>query len=38
MWVPPEIKDPVLLHAPTRTSVACFEAVSLRTGTFVRFL
>ena len=38
MWVPPEIKYPVLLHAPTLTSVACFEAVSLRTGTFVRFL
>lgn len=36
MWVPPEIKDPVLLHAPTRKSVACFGAVSLRTGTFVR--
>jgi hypothetical protein len=35
MWVPPEIKDPVLLHAPTRKSVACFGAVSLRTGTFV---
>lgn len=38
MWVPPEIKDPVLLHAPTRKSVACFGAVSLRTGTFVRSL
>ena len=38
MWVPPEIKDPVLLHAPTRKSVACFGAVSLRTGTFVRAL
>ena len=36
MWVPPEIKDPVLLHAPTRKSVACFGAVNLRTGTFVR--
>ena len=34
--MPPEIKDPVLLHAPTRKSVACFGAVSLRTGTFVR--
>jgi hypothetical protein len=38
MWVPPEIKDPVLLHAPTRKSVACFGAVSLHTGTFVRSL
>lgn len=38
MWVPPEIKDPVLRHAPTRNSVACFGAVSLRTGTFIRSL
>jgi transposase len=38
MWVPPEIKDPVLLHAPTRKSVACFGAVSVHTGTFVRSL
>lgn len=36
MWVPPEIKDPVLLHAPTRKSVACFGAVNVRTGTFLR--
>jgi transposase len=35
MWVPPEIKDPVLSHAPTRKSVACFGAVSLSTGKFV---
>lgn len=38
MWVPPEIKDPILLHAPTRKSVACFGAVSLRTGKFIRSL
>lgn len=38
MWVPPEIKDPVLRHAPTRKSVACFGAVSLRTGKFIRAL
>ena len=38
MWVPPEIKDPVLLHAPTRKSVACFGPVSVHTGTFVRSL
>jgi transposase len=38
MWVPPEIKDPILLHAPTRKSVACVEAVSLRTGKFIRSL
>lgn len=36
MWVPPEDKDPILLHAPTRKSVACFGAVSVRTGQFVR--
>jgi transposase len=35
MWVPPEDKDPVVLHAPTRKSVACFGAVSLRSGRFV---
>jgi transposase len=38
MWVPPEIKDPILLHAPTRKSVARFGALSLRTGTFIRSL
>lgn len=38
MWVPPEVRDPVLLHAPTRKSVACFGAVNLRTGQFVRAL
>ena len=38
MWVPPEVKDPVLPHAPTRTSVACFGAVNLRTGPFARSL
>lgn len=38
MWVPPEIKDPVLTHAPTRKSVACFGAVSLASGKFVRAL
>ena len=36
MWVPPENKDPVLIHAPTRKSVACFGAVSLQTGKFIR--
>jgi transposase len=35
MWVPPEVRDPVLLHAPTRKSTACFGAVSLSTGQFV---
>ena len=36
MWVPPEVKDPVVTHAPTRESIACFGAVSLPTGKFVR--
>jgi transposase len=36
MWVPPEVKDPVLMHASTRKSVACFGAVSLRSGKFIR--
>ena len=35
MWVPPEEKDPILLHAPTRKSVACFGAVRLRIGKLV---
>ena len=32
MWVPPEEKDPVLLHHPTRRSVGYFGAVRLRDG------
>jgi hypothetical protein len=32
MWVPPEDKDPVLRHAPTRKSIALFGAVNLRSG------
>jgi transposase len=34
MWIPPECKDPVLLHAPTRRSVGYFAAVRLRDGRF----
>jgi transposase len=34
MWIPPETKDPVLLHAPTRHSVGYFGAVRLRDGKF----
>ena len=30
MWVPPEIKDPILYHHPTRHSVGYFGAVRLR--------
>jgi transposase len=36
MWVPPEDKDPILRHAPTRKTVALFGAVQLRQGRFVR--
>ena len=38
MWVPPEIKDPILQHAPTRKSVACFGAISVGSGQFVRMM
>jgi len=35
MWIPPEVKDPVLLHHPTRKSMGYFGAVRLRDGRFV---
>lgn len=35
MWVPPEIKEPVLRHHPTRKSVGYFGAVRIRDGKFV---
>jgi len=35
MWVPPEIKDPVCLHAPTRKSISFFGAVRVRDGRLV---
>jgi transposase len=35
MWVPPEIKDPILHHHPTRQSVGYFGAVRLRDGKFL---
>jgi transposase len=34
MWIPPETKDPVLLHHPSRRSVGYFGAVRLRDGKF----
>lgn len=34
MWIPPEIKDPILPHAPTRKSMGYFGAVRLRDGKF----
>lgn len=35
MWIPPEEKDPVLFHHPTRKSVGYFGAVRLRDGKLV---
>jgi len=35
MWVPPEETDPVVLHAPTRKSVALFGAVNLQGGQMI---
>jgi len=35
MWVPPEAKDPVVLHAPTRKSLALFGAVNFHSGQLV---
>jgi transposase len=38
MWVPPEVKDPIVLHAPTRKSVSLFGAVNLHNGQLVYML
>ena len=35
MWIPPEDKDPVVFHHPTRKSVGYFGAVRLRDGRLV---
>lgn len=35
MWVPPEETDPVVLHEPTRKSVALFGAVNLHGGQMI---
>ena len=35
MWIPPEVKDPVVLHQPTRKAVGYFGAVRIRDGKFV---
>jgi len=32
MWIPPETKDPIVYHHPTRKSVGYFAAVRLRDG------
>lgn len=38
MWVPPEDKDPVVRHAPTRRSVALFGGVNVKTGRLVTMM
>ena len=35
MWIPPEDKDPVVKHAPTRKSISLFGAVYATTGKMV---
>lgn len=35
MWIPPEEKDPTLLHHPTRKSIGYFGAVRICDGKFV---
>lgn len=35
MWIPPEDRDPVLLHAPTRKSIGVFGAVCAEDGRLV---
>ena len=35
MWIPPETRDPIVYHHPTRKSVGYFAAVRLRDGKFV---
>jgi hypothetical protein len=35
LWVPPEVDDPVCLHAPTRKSIRFFGAVRLADGKLV---
>jgi hypothetical protein len=38
MWIPPEAKDPILLHVPTRKSIALFGAVQANTGQIVSMM
>jgi transposase len=35
MWIPPEEKDPVLKHEPTRNKIGYFGAIRLRDGKFI---
>jgi transposase len=38
MWVPPEEKDPVVLHAPTKKSISLFGAVNISSGKLVNLM
>lgn len=38
MWIPPEERDPVVMHAPTRKSVALFGGVCVSDGRFAYHL
>ena len=35
LWVPPEVDDPICLHAPTRKSISFFGAVRLGDGKLI---
>ena len=35
MWVPPEVRDPILWHAPTHETIGIFGAVRLKDGKLV---
>lgn len=35
MWIPPEVKESVLIHHPARAGVGYYGAVRLRDGKFV---
>lgn len=35
MWIPPETRDPVVLHHPSRHQIGYFGAVRLRDGKFL---
>ena len=35
MWVPPEVKDPILWQAPTHKTIGMFGAVRLKEGRLV---
>ena len=37
MWIPQEVKDPILLHAPTRKKLGVFGAVCVREGKLLTY-